>query len=480
MTKKIRTQGRLTFDPSKMAAPPPEPTPPAKADESVRPLRVRDLASLIDGALRRGIPGPVRVVGEITGFRDRTHWWFNLTDDEATISCVMFASAAKRVRFTPEDGQEVVVTGTVEHYGQQGRTQLYVTKFEPVGAGAMDLRLRALMEELRAKGYFDPARKRPLPWFPRRVAVVTSRTGAALQDVLATMQKRCPAVDVAFMDVLVQGPGAVKAVVSALDMISAHHEALGVDAVILTRGGGSAEDLGAFNDRAIAEAIVRCAVPVVAAIGHETDITIAELVADERCATPTQAAVRLTPDREQVGVQLDSLARRLRGAARSAMHTRRLAASDLAERLGALRPERVYAQRRIALADLHARLETALRSRVARTDLRALGARLDRAANAALDLRRERLRGAARSLEAVGPASVLARGFSVTFGRDGRAVTSPSQVSAGDRITTRVSAGEFTSVVGEDALERPGRPAPAPRAKPRRRDDGLDLFGAER
>lgn len=477
--KKIRTQGRLAFDPARMAAPPES---PAKADaEKDRPLRVRDLAGLINEALRSGVPRPVRVVGEVTGFRDRTHWWFNLTDDEATISCVMFASAAKSVRFSPEDGVEVVVSGRVEHYAEQGRTQLYVTKLEPVGAGAMDARLRALMEELRARGYFDPERKRPLPWFPRRVAVITSRTGAALQDVLSTMKKRCPAVDVAVIDALVQGPGAVAGVVGALGMIANRHELLGIDAVILTRGGGSAEDLGAFNDRAIAEAIVRCPVPVVAAIGHETDTTIAELVADERCATPTQAAVRLTPDREQVGVQLESLSRRLRAAARGAMHSRRLAVSTLAERLGARRPERIYAQRRIALADAGLRLDAALRGRVARVDLLALRARLDRAAQGAVRLRAERLRGAARSLEAVGPASVLSRGFSVTFGPDGRAVKSPKQVKIGDRVRTRVREGEFVSIVGDEQPDRASRPKPAPGGKrPRGDDEGLDLFGGQR
>lgn len=476
--KKVRTQSRLAFDPARLAPPPPDAT---AATEQDRPLRVTDLAALINGALRRGLPGTVRVVGEVTGFRDRTHWWFNLTDAEATISCVMFASAAKRTKFQPVDGQEVVATGRVEHYAEQGRTQLYVTKIEPVGAGAMDARLRALVEELRAKGYFDPERKRPLPWFPRRVAVITSRTGAALQDVLSTMKKRCPAVDVAVIDVLVQGPGAVAGVVDALGMISRRHAALGIDAVILTRGGGSAEDLSAFNDRAIAEAIVRCPVPVVAAIGHETDTSIAELVADERCATPTQAAVRLTPDREQVGVQLRNLASRLNAASRHSIRARRLAVSGLAERLGAQRPERVYAQRRIALADVVLRLDTALRARVTRVDLRPLAARLDRAALGAVQIRRERIKGAARSLEAVGPASVLARGFSVTFAPDGRAVKSPAQVRDGDRVTTRVSAGEFSSIVDSGTPARTGRArsSPAPR-KASRRDDGLDLFGGQR
>lgn len=476
--KKPNASGRLPFDPARVE--PPKPQPPADAE---RPLRVRDLAALIDSALRRGVPGPVRVVGEVSGFRDRTHWWFQLSDDEATIPCVMFASAAKRCRITPEDGQEVVVAGTVEHYPQQGRTQLYVTRLEPVGAGAIDQRLRALMEELRAKGYFDPERKRPLPWFPRRVAVLTSRTGAALQDVLSTMLRRCPAVGVVFVDVLVQGPGAAPGVVAALDMISRRHEELGVDAVILTRGGGSAEDLGAFNERAIAEAVVRCAVPVVAAIGHETDVTIAELAADERCATPTQAAVRLTPDREQVGAQIDSLDRRLRAASRAATHARRLAVAGLAERLAERRPERMYAERRIALADLGSRLDAALRARLQRQDLPALRARLDRAAAGALNLRRERLRGAAKSLEAVGPASVLSRGYSVTFTPDGRAVQSPSQVAAGDRITTRVAGGEFTSVVGADPLERPAaaRPErPHPARRPRRGGGDLELFDVQR
>ncbi|HVZ93264.1 MAG TPA: exodeoxyribonuclease VII large subunit, partial [Phycisphaerales bacterium] len=295
------------------AVPPPAAlTGAAPAHAASSAISVSELASRIEGALAKGFPDRVRVVGEISNLRKQTHLYFNLKDPDggddskhgAVISCVMFAKDASGVRFTPADGAKVVITGRIAFFAKQGRTQLYVEAMEPMGLGALEQRFRALSEELKKLGYFEPERKRALPVFPRRVAVVTSRTGAALQDVLSTMKRRCAAVDVAVVDVRVQGDGAAPSIVRALDWLSREHERLGVDAVIVTRGGGSIEDLWAFNERAVAEAIVRSSVPVVAAIGHETDVTIAELVADARCATPTQAAMVLTPDRAALGEEL--------------------------------------------------------------------------------------------------------------------------------------------------------------------------------
>src|SRR4051812_20927226 len=188
---------------SRLPFPPPQPGPAPKPEESVFPGR--QLPPRIDGALKSGIASPVRFVGEVSGFRDRTHWYFDLKDANAVVSCVMFQSGARRVGFTPSNGQQVVCRGLVEFYAKSGKVSVILDSMEPVGAGSLELAYRALCAELKGLGWFDVERKAPLPTFPRRIAVVTSKTGAALQDVLVTMKRRCPAVGVLVVDVRVQG-----------------------------------------------------------------------------------------------------------------------------------------------------------------------------------------------------------------------------------------------------------------------------------
>lgn len=533
---------RLPFDPGKMAGASDKPS----ANQA--PLTVSRLAAMIDSALKEKLPQPLRVVGEISGLSARTHWYFRLADDaapegaEAVLDCVMFASALRRVGFEPRNGQRVLLTGRVEFYARQGRTQFYAERMVSVGAGDLDQRLKALIEELKALGWLDPQRKRPLPAFPRRIAVVTSRTGAALQDVLVTMRRRCPAVEVAIIDVRVQGEGAAEQVARALNWISANHESNAIEAVIVTRGGGSAEDLWAFNERIVAEAIVRSSVPVVAAIGHETDTTIAELVADERCATPTQAAMRLTPDRDSLIEQLDQLnsrllaamarnldraAQRLRASARSRFLTdpavlilipaerlqerarrlvaaehRRIAVSKLAVermqgRLAALNPQKQAALRTARLDELNRRLVRSVRSRLTGVNLDSLRQTLTDAWTSASQARRARLVTLERELVVTSPMHVLSRGYSVTTDAGGRAIRSPSDVTPGQTVTTRVAAGAFrssviriqsdgtvpalpvTAVVPPPRAAR-ARSAPRQRVDPSRgpRPDQLGLFGS--
>lgn len=455
---------------SRPSPPPPPSTGPGDAAD--RPLTVSQLASVIDRSLRVGVPSPVRVVGEISGFRDRTHWWFDLKDEHAVVSCAMFQSAARKAGFVPVNGQEVVATGRVSFYEKQGKTQIYVDSLKQVGVGELEMRYRALCDDLRALGWFDITRKRELPWFPRRIAIVTSRTGAALQDVLNTMNRRCPAVEAVIIDVRVQGDRAAPEVAAAIDWVSREHESMGVDALIVTRGGGSMEDLWAFNERVVAESIVRCAIPVVAAIGHETDTTIAELVADERCATPTQAAMRLTPDRASLDEQLAQLHRRLGTSLRNnfrheigrvraiinhpvfanprslvlrqiervdrdendltraltaRVHAAHLRLERLASRVHAGRPEAIHAARTATTRELEARLRAAMRRTIER--------------------RSDRLDAYRRELDAVGPMQVLQRGYSVTLDTQGRAVRDPAQVKAGETIDSRVLGGVIRSTV---------------------------------
>ncbi|MBC7833774.1 MAG: exodeoxyribonuclease VII large subunit [Phycisphaerales bacterium] len=453
---------------------------------------VTQLASLVEGALRDHLPKRMKVVGEISNFKERTHWYFELKDAGAVISCVMFATDLKRAGYTPSGGQEVVLTGRVEFWGKAGRTQFYVEAIEPLGAGALDLKFKQLCEELRGLGWFAPERKRAIPKFPRRVAVITSRTGAALQDVLDTMRKRCPVVEVALIDVRVQGDQAAADVARALRWASREHASLGIEAVLLTRGGGSKEDLWTFNERIVAEAVVGCAVPVVAAIGHETDTSIAELCADERCATPTQAAMRLTPDRAALGEQIDALgsrlsslvgwrmrecSKRLRRAASRACFTdpracvldsrrqleqsqRRLTHVMQARAAGLLRrldraavvlerarPGSVYARRGAQVEHAAVRLRTAMDSALCRVNLGELSRRLAATVGDRVREASHGVRTAGRSLELVGPVSVLRRGYSCTMGVDGKVITSPEQVRSGDVVTTRVAGGAFPSRV---------------------------------
>ncbi len=450
----VRSVSRLPF-------PSPEPSKPA-SEQAV--ITVSQLAARIDGALKSGLSGQVRFVGEVTGFRDRTHWYFDLKDAGAVVSCVMFQSAARRAGFTPVNGQQVVVRGLVEFYAKGGKVSVILESIAPVGAGALELAYRALCEELKGLAYFDPQRKAPLPIFPRRVAVVTSRTGAALQDVLVTMRRRCPAVGVLVVDVRVQGERAAAEIAEAIRYLNANADELGIDAILLTRGGGSMEDLWAFNERVVADAIFSSQVPIVAAIGHETDTTIAELVADERCATPTQAAMRLTPDTAALLHQVDSLSLRLTA------NLQRLAKFDRQRLLGVSRhpffanPRSLIARSRDALERGAARLAGSVAG-VMEIDLTPIEQRLERAVRVRLQHAAGRSDAVERHLGSVGPAQVLARGFSITTNQQGRVLRSPSEVKAGEVIQTRLVDGAVRSVVGDGVVTPLPLPAPMRRAK---------------
>lgn len=492
-----------------MAGPPPLTPSMASLPEGV--LTVTQAAGLISRVLDAGVPKKLKIVGEISNFNERTHWYFRLKDEEAVLDCVMFAASARKAGFAPASGQKVLATGRIEFYGKQGRTQVYVEALDPIGTGELEQRLRRLVEEVRGLGWLDPARKRRLPTFPHRVAVVTSRSGAALQDVLSTMKRRCPAVDVILVDVRVQGEGAAGEIARAIDWLSLHAGDHAIDALLVTRGGGSIEDLWAFNERIVAEAIVRCAVPVAAAIGHETDTTLAELVADERCSTPTQAAMRLTPDIEALTEQIDqasarlaasaarrvqragdrqdALGRRAHHAAHRAVALRAVRIEKLSARLAHARPESVYAARRSRLADQSARLARAMSDRVRAADPESLSRELLRAWQFAFERRLQRLTALERELILAGPASVLARGYSLTMRQDGSLIRSVADVAEGDIVTTRVAEGTFQSVVrdalpaaareAEHAPPRPGYSTrvPARSRKKRGQDPGqLGLF----
>jgi len=493
---------RLPFEPSRTGGP--EKDPPGRRARRERKkygrvteaeyLTVSQLADLIKTTLEQRIASPIRVIGQVSNLSTKNHWYFSLKDESAVVQCVAWASSAKKFGFSPKDGDEVLATGHISHFPPQGRTQLYVTGLKPVGAGALQVRFEQMCAELRALGYFDEERKKPLPIFPRRIAVVTSASGAAIHDVISTAAHRCKAVGLLVVDVRVQGEGAAEDVARAIRWLDAHHERLGVDAILVTRGGGSIEDLWAFNDRIVADAAFACSLPLVAAIGHESDTTVIELVADLRAATPTQAAMRLVPSAEELNRQVEYLDHRLfflmrrvieQGRQRLRLLADREAFRDplailrreqqrmgslgrdlarsirgrlaggradlerLAARLERLRPHVLVAHRHERLAVLAHRLDQGLRVRVnQRPRLDGLHRRLDDAAHRRIAVSARQVEAMHRELTAVDPRHVLGRGYSYTTDARGVLIRSIRDVRGGDRMRTHVSDGTIESLVG--------------------------------
>jgi len=505
---------RLPFDPQKVAGPPSDPGPalrergapnPASSGfgnplfsnlAEARALTVSQASELIQRTLEERIPSPLRIIGEVSNLNVRNHWYFSLKDEGAVLSCVAWATSAKKFGFTPRDGQQVMATGHISHFGPQGRTQFYVSALAPVGDGALEARFRALCEELRGLGFFAPERKRPLPAFPRRIAVITSRTGAALQDVLATAKQRCCAVGLLIVDVRVQGEGAAAQVARAIDRVNREAGRRGIDAILVTRGGGSIEDLWTFNERIVADATFKSALPIVAAIGHESDTTIIELVADLRAATPTQAAMRLIPSRDELCRQIDHAVHRMRSligrqVERERERIRSIARMELwrdprlhfARYVDSLRHQRSHVSRsmralvqraHIRLHKLEARLEQgrpARLSEIRRERVAVLGDRLRRAAGSIVPQRRVHLRAREQQLGAIEVRSVLRRGFSYTMLADGRVLRSIGDVEPGDALATHVADGFVKSTVAGAAKRNAGRSRTGEHAA-----EQLDLF----
>jgi exodeoxyribonuclease VII large subunit len=513
---------RLPFDSGKI----PAPKPPSGQGN---PLTVTQASGMIRDALMSKIPGKVRIVGEISNFSARNHLYFSLKDPTATLRCVCFASSARKINCKMGDGIQVIATGRIDYFDQSGQVQLYVDNIEPVGQGSLEAQLKALMEDLRGKGYFAPERKKPLPVFPQRIVVITSRIGAALQDVLNTKDRRWPGCELFLLDTRVQGAQAAPEIARAIDAVSIHGRAQGIDAIILTRGGGSIEDLWAFNERIVADAIFRCPFPIVAAIGHETDTTVAELVADERCATPTQAAMKLVPERDTLHSQTTALSRRLLFVINRNLHHARQSLGEFSRHpvfrksttlLDAPKSRLVQAQARLAHA-LEARLlraraaldrlashpglknpENALLPLRARLDalaarhvmrqpevlvaphqdrLDALKLRLARVIEQKTRTAQQTLQEKARQLRLVGPDEVLGRGFTYTTDDAGKLIRSAGDAKPGQILATVFFDGTIQSkVTGADEQPSRGRiEAKPPARKPRRasREDTQGIPG---
>jgi exodeoxyribonuclease VII large subunit len=450
---------------------PAAPVPPAPVSANVpaepRIYRVSELMRATRLTLESRF-ADVRVEGEVSGLKRSGpgHLYFALKDAEASLDCVLFSREAARLKFTLEEGMAVRCRGRLTLYEARGKFQMSVVDVEPTGAGALALAFEQLKQRLGAEGLFDPGRKRRLPFLPRRVGVVTSASGAVIRDIVRVAQRR-GRVPILLAATPVQGDGASLAIAAAIRRLEAIAD---VDVIIVARGGGSLEDLWAFNEEPVARAIVACRVPIISGVGHETDFTIADFVADVRAPTPSAAAALAVPVFEDLAAELAMLRRRggraLAETARRARHElerararlgdprrlldeRRQRLDDqiergrrvLARRLAAAHAELRGAETRLYRAHPHRRISEQ------RGSLAAMRHRLEAAVRPALARRRHAIEAACGKLEALSPVRVLERGFSLTQRADGRLVTSAGDLQPGERIHVRLREGSVDASV---------------------------------
>jgi exodeoxyribonuclease VII large subunit len=421
-------------------------TPPAPAAPALAPRKVFSVAEICRAAQLslEARFADVWVEGEVSNYKPHPsgHLYFSLKDQSAQMPCVIWRSAALRVRFKIADGMKVLCRGKLSLYEQQGRVQLYVEAVEPVGLGALHLAYEQLKKKLSAEGLFDPKLKRPLPRAPRVIGVVTSKSGAAVRDIIRVLHRRWPA-RIVVAPAAVQGPTAPLEIVRAIQSIQRLPD---LEVLIVGRGGGSIEDLWAFNDEAVARAIRACRVPVVSAVGHEVDFTIADLVADVRAATPSAAAELVVPFRDDLLAELATLRARLGRAMVRGLAERRVRIDRACERMEA-RVRRTVADRRPALDELSARLRRdhpRARLLERRGQLQKCEGRLEAAMRRAIADRRRRFEGGLGRLDALSPLRVLDRGYALARTPQGHVVKGDGDVVAGDPIQVRVSHAELS------------------------------------
>ena len=399
------------------------------------PLSVSELNARIKGLIESDpVLGSVYVRGELSNYKvyPSGHHYFTLKDAESSLRCVMFRSAASKLRFRPESGMRVTAWGRVAVYPRDGAYQLYCEGLMPEGAGDLQVAYEQLKAKLAAEGLFDPAHKKPIPRYPERIAVITSSAGAAVHDIIRVLRKRWPVAKVVFLPVRVQGVEAPPEIAGALRYANKYRVA---DVIITGRGGGSIEDLWAFNDERVARAIYASELPVISAVGHEPDVTIADFVADLRAATPSNAAELVAPDVSELRDAIRSASARLDQAIGRGLSQRRTALTELASRRVMQSPTGFIDQRRLELDSIRLRLDAAATGRLHRE-------------------RQEFARLAAK-LDALSPLKVLGRGYSIALDAEGRAVREADQLKAGDKLDLRLSRGGAKCLVesvygGED------------------------------
>jgi len=435
-----------------------------------RIFSVRDLVSAVRTQLEREYTD-IWVEGEISNYRpaESGHLYFTLKDDNAQLRVVIWRTQARLLRFKPENGLQVIARGRVTVYDQRGELQLSAEHLEPKGAGALQIAFEQLKAKLAAEGLFERDRKKPIPRLPRRIGIVTSPRGAALHDMLNILRRRHESVGVLIFPAQVQGDTAAAEVAGGVRYFN---RAKNVDVVVIARGGGSLEDLAAFNDEALARVIAASEIPVISAVGHETDFTIADFVADLRAPTPSAAAELVIESKRQLEESVESLRRRLGRAARYQLQKIKLRLTELAQHGAFARMQEAIRRREQRVDDLVYRMAQAERRMiqtqmrrldVAATRLRHLDLRLrltyfhkqldtqtaamQSAMRTVLTQKRGRVEHLTAQLQALSPNNILERGYALVFDSEGRLVKDAAQVKAGDEITAQLAKGKIGAVV---------------------------------
>ena len=450
---------------------------------------VSEVNALVKEALETHMPGRFTVQGEITGWKQHHsgHCYFSLKDEESVLPCAMWRSSATKLKFRPENGLAVLATGFVDVYVPQGRYNLVVERMQPAGVGALQLAYEQMVKKLRAEGLFDDAHKKPIPVFPERIGILTSESGAAVHDIADSIHQRWPCTKLYLYPVPVQGEGAAEQIAAVIRDLNRRNRRLKLDLLIVGRGGGSLEDLWAFNEEVLVRAIFASRIPIISAVGHEVDVTVADFVADARASTPTKAGVVAVPDQRDVLADLVHQERRLAGYARaridlSAQHLQTVLASavfrsvllpirnreqhvddlssrlvdaigerlatgrtdlqELYEQVVRIEPHRLLGRWTVTLGELQNRGSAALQQRAGKAmiEVDQLSSRTQAAFAAVMSNKRMQLAAQEGHLAGLNPKSVLHRGYSITTNqRTGRVVRSGDDVELGDNMVTELA-----------------------------------------
>ncbi len=384
-------------------------------------LSVSEITAQIKGQIESQF-SRVWVQGEISNFKHHSsgHMYFTVKDAGAELRCVMFRGFNQSIHFKPEDGMDVFLQGKVTVYEPRGQYQLMVQLMEPAGIGTLFLAFEALKKQLQSEGLFDPSLKKPIPPLPKKVGIVTSRTGAAFQDMTNVLGRRAPYVEVVLRPALVQGDGA------AADIISGIQELMNtpdIDTIIIGRGGGSLEDLWAFNEEQLARAIHACHIPIISAVGHETDVTISDMVADLRVPTPSAAAEMVAPSVEDLHGQINHFMIQLDRSIKTQLHRIWQKVDHLSDRHALQNPQQKLDRQNEKLSILHHELSMAM------THI--------------ISLAKTKLKGFEKELSVLSPFDILHRGYSIGFTQDGRIIRKADDVEDGDAFTLKTGKGEF-------------------------------------
>ena len=395
-----------------------------------------------------GLLGGLCIRGELSNYKKYPsgHHYFTMKDGQSQLKCVMFRSSAMRLRFCPENGMMVQAAGRITVYPRDGVYQLYCVAMTPEGAGDLAVAFEQLKKKLGAEGLFDPAHKKPIPTYPHRIAIITSAAGAAVHDMLRIIRHRYPLTEVKLLPVRVQGEEAAGEIAAALDYANRYQVA---DLIITGRGGGSMEDLWAFNEEVVARAIYRSKIPVISAVGHEPDVTIADYVADLRAATPSNAAELCTPNQQELRQKITAAQTRMASLLSRQLKNCRTQL-ELRKNARVLQsPENYLADRRQTLDMLTEKLGRTMANRLTKEagQLALWRQRLSTAENAVLAGERKRLETRSARLDAMSPLKVLSRGYSITEDDRGAAIVSASTLHPGDHITIRFHRGSVDAQV---------------------------------